>query len=184
MVIPTAPDTPAPEAKNGVIDGYLYINDVKQRCYQLVEYDGNFYFINDGHKVVMNGYAHVSAAQAAGKTFPDGTPITAGKYYFDAEGKMVIPTAPETPDTPDEPDPTVKNGVINGYLYINDVIQTSYQLVEYDGNFYFVNDGRKVAMDKNIYLSAAQVAGKTFPNGSPITAGKYYFDAEGKMVFN
>ena len=173
MVIPTAPDTPAPEAKNGVIDGYLYINDVKQRCYQLVEYDGNFYFINDGHKVVMNGYAHVSAAQAAGKTFPDGTPITAGKYYFDAEGKMVIPTAPEA-----------KNGVIDGYLYINDVKQRCYQLVEHDGNFYFINDGHKVVMGKTVYVSAAQAAGKTAPNGSPITAGKYYFDAEGKMVFN
>jgi hypothetical protein len=86
---PATPVTPDPNVKNGVIDGYLYINDVQQRCYQLIEYGGNFYFINDGHKVAMDKTVYVSAAQAAGKTFPDGTPVTAGKYYFDAEGKMV-----------------------------------------------------------------------------------------------
>ena len=67
--------------------------------------------------------------------------MTAGYYNFDAEGKMVI-----------------KNGVINGYMYINGQKVERYALVKYDGNYYFVNDGRKVAVNKTLYLSDAFVA--------------------------
>ena len=109
-----------------------------------------------------------------GKTFADGTPIPAGIYYFDAEGKMVRPEAPEAPEA--------KNGVINGYLYIDDVQQKAYQLVEYDGNFYFVSDGHKVIVDGYKNLSAKHVEGKILDNGSPILPGIYYFDSEGKLV--
>ena len=172
MVIPEIPE--APEAKNGVINGYLYIDDVKQVRYQLVEYDGNFYFISDADKILVNTYKTLSAKHVEGKTFADGTPLTAGTYYFDAEGKLVVPEAPEAPE--------VKNGVINGYLFIDGVQQKAYQLVEYDGNFYFVSDGHKVLVNGNKNLTAKHVEGKTFADGTPIPAGIYYFDAEGKMV--
>ena len=56
--------------------------------------------------------------------------------------------------------------------------QLRYQLVWHNGNFYFVNDGDKVAMNKKLYLSDKYVA------GTGLTAGIYYFDAEGKLIAN
>ena len=79
-----------PEAKHGVVGDYLYINDVKQVRYQLVEFEGNFYFINDGDKIAKNMKLYLSDKFVAGKTFADGTAVAAGYYYFGADGKMVI----------------------------------------------------------------------------------------------
>ena len=148
--------------KNGLIDDYLYINDVKQTRYKFVEYDGNFYFVNDGDKVAKNTRLYLSDTFVNGKVLPDGRAVLPGYYQFDAEGKMVV-----------EP---IKNGVVGDYLYINDVKQTRYKLVEYDGNFYFINDGDKVAKNTRLYLGA------NFVTGTPISAGYYRFDDNGKLI--
>ena len=157
-----------PELKNGVIGDYLYINDVKQVRYQLVEFEGSFYFVNDGDRIVRNGKLYLSEMFVQGKTFADGRAIQPGTYEFDAEGKMVIPE--------------LKNGVIGDYLYINDVKQVRYQLVEFEGSFYFINDGDKIVRNGKLYLSQKFVEGKTFADGTPIPVGYYEFDAEGKMI--
>jgi hypothetical protein len=83
--------------------------------------------------------------------------MTEGYYTFDAEGKMVI-----------------KNGVIDGYMYINGVRVNTYALVKYDGNYYFVGDYRKVLTNTKIWLSATYVAGKTYEDGSMMTAAEKY----------
>ena len=70
----------------------------------------------------------------------------------------------------------VKNGVVGDYLYINDVRQVRYRLVEYDGYFYFINDGDKVAKNMKLYLS------ERFVEGSPFSAGYYRFDENGKLI--
>ena len=106
-----------------------------------------------------------------GKTLADGTPLTAGNYYFGADGKMVVSTAPE-----------VKNGVIDGFLYVNGVQQKAYQLVKLEGSFYFVSDGHKVLVNTYKTLVAKHVEGKTLADGTALTAGTYYFDADGKMI--
>ena len=152
--------------KNGVIDGYMYINGRKVERYALVKYDGNYYFVNDGRKVVVNKTLYLSDAFVAGHTYEDGTPMTAGYYNFDAEGKMVI-----------------KSGVIDGYMYINGQKVERYALVKYDGNYYFVNDGYKVAVNMKLYLTATFVAGKTFTDGSMIEVGYHYFDETGRLVY-
>ena len=157
-----------PELKNGIIDDFLYINDVKQLAYQLVEFEGNFYFVNDGHEIAKNTKIYLSERFVEGKTFLDGREIQLGYYYFDEEGKMEIPEQ--------------KNGVIDDRLYINDVVQKAYQLVEFNGDFYFINDGaNRIAKSVKLYLSSTYVAGKTFPDGRQIQPGYYYFDEEGKM---
>jgi len=97
----------------------------------------------------------------------DGTPLKPGYYDFDAEGKMVI-----------------KNGVYDGYMYINNERVNRYALIELDGNFYFVGDYRKVAMDTTVGLPASYVVGLTFPDGCMIEVGNHYFDATGKLVHN
>ena len=155
-----------PELKNGVIDDCLYINDVKQLAYQLVEFEGDFYFINDGaHRIAKNTKLYLSETFVEGKTFADGTPIPTGYYEFDADGKMIV-----------------KNGVYGDYIYKNGILLNRYQLVEFDGNFYFINDGNKIAKNLTLYLSERFVEGKTFADGTPIPAGYYKFDAEGKMI--
>jgi hypothetical protein len=72
--------------------------------------------------------------------------------------------------------PLVKNGVVGDYLYINNVKQTRYKLVEFEGYFYFINDGDKVAKNTKLYL------GENFVTGTPIAAGYYRFDSTGKMI--
>ena len=113
---------------------------------------------------------YLSATYVDGKTFADGRAIQPGYYNFDEEGKMIIPE--------------LKNGVVDGVLYINDVKQVRYQLVEFEGDYYFVNDGDKVAKNLKLYLSAKFVEGKTFADGTPVAIGYYMFDAEGKMIID
>ena len=103
----------------------------------------------------------------AGHTFADGTPMTLGTYEFDADGKMIV-----------------KNGPVGDYFYKNNVKQLAYQLVEYKGDFYFINDSQnRIAKNIKLYLSAQFVEGKYFPDGSPVQVGYYNFDAEGKMIY-
>ena len=152
--------------KNGVVDGYLYINGVQQKAYQLVEYNGDYYFVGDYHKVVTNAKVWLTSQYVEGYTFEDGTPLGVGYYTFDSEGKMVV-----------------KNGVVDGYLYINGVQQKAYQLVEYNGDYYFVGDNHKVVTNAWVGLTLKYVADKTFADGSIIGVGNYYFDETGKMVY-
>ena len=80
-----------PEYKHGIYDDRVYINDVLQKAFQLVEFEGDFYFINDGYnKIAKNTTLYLSEHYVAGKTLADGTPIKAGTYKFDAEGKMIL----------------------------------------------------------------------------------------------
>ena len=74
-----------------------------------------------------------------------------------------------------------KHGVVGDYLYIMGMLQRAYKLVEFEGNFYFIDKGNMVAKDARIYLSDTFVAGKTH-NGYALEPGWYTFDAEGKMI--
>ena len=94
--------------------------------------------------------------------FLGGTDLPAGRYYFDAEGKMVIKNGPQA----------------DGTFYLNNVQQKCYQLIEFEGYYYFINDGHKIAKNKTLYLS------DKFLGGTDLSAGRYSFDEEGKMILN
>ena len=151
--------------RNGVIGDYLYVNNTRQNAYKLINYGGDYYFISDGHMVAKNCRIYLSNLFVAGHAYADGTPLTEGYYDFDAEGKLII-----------------KNGPVNGYFYINNVRQNNYKLVNYEGDFYFIDAGHRIAVDKKIYLSNLFVAGHTYADGTPLTEGYYTFDSDGKMV--
>ena len=74
----------------GAIEDYFYVNGERQKRYQLVEFNGDFYFIDSGDKIVKNKKLYLSEQFVSGKTFPDGRPIKAGTYEFGADGKMII----------------------------------------------------------------------------------------------
>ena len=146
--------------KNGPVGDYLYINNVMQKAYKIVEFEGCYYFISDYHKFAKNTTIYLS------ETFTSAVGLPAGKYTFDADGKMII-----------------KNGPVGDYFYINDVMQKAYRLVEYQGEYYFINDGHKIAKNIRIYLNASFVAGKTYSDGSMVEVGYHYFDETGKMIY-
>ena len=79
-----------PERKNGVIDGFFYINDVKQLAYQIVEYEGHYYYISDFHKVVKNAKVYIEARFLEGLTDSNGNPLKPGHYEFDENGRMIL----------------------------------------------------------------------------------------------
>ena len=156
--------------KNGVVDGYMYINGVRVNTYRLVNFDGNYYFVSDGRKIATNKTIYLTKEYVDGYTYEDGTPLSVGYYTFDADGKMVIN------------EETVKNGVIDGYMYINNERVNAYKLVEYAGDYYFVGDYRKVAVNQTLYLTKEYVDGYTYEDGTPLAVGYYTFGADGKMV--
>jgi len=137
--------------KNGPVDGYFYINGIRQKGYKLVEYEGNYYFIN-GEALTVNKRGYLA------EKFVEGTPLVAGYYDFDETGKILL-----------------KNGPVDGYFYINGIRQKGYKLVEYEGNYYFVNGG-PLTVNKRGYLSAQ------FVEGTDLEPGYYYFDETGKIL--
>ena len=135
-------------------DGYFYINGVKQLAYQLVEFEGDYYFINDYNKYAVNKTIYLPSKSL------EGTDFKPGYFDFGADGKMVL-----------------KNGAMSdGYFYINGEKQLAYQLVEFEGDYYFINDYNKYTVNKTIYLTSKSLEGTDFK------PGYYEFGADGKMI--
>ena len=150
----------------GIKGDYFYKDDVRQKAYQLVEFEGDFYFINDSHKIAKNKRIYLSERFVKGFTYADGTPLKVGYYEFDENGKMII-----------------HNGVVGDYFYKNNERLKAYQIVEFEGDFYFINDAHKLAKNKTLYLSDRFVNGFTYEDGTPLKAGYYTFGENGKMMF-
>ena len=150
---------------NGIVGNKIYKNNVQLKAYQLVEIDGDFYFIGDRHEIVKNQKIYLNEARINGLTYADGTPIAVGYYNVDADGKMII-----------------LNGVVDGYVYKNNTQLKAYQLVEVDGDFYFIGDRHQVSINRRIYLTEERINGLTFKDGTPITPGYYVFDEYGRMI--
>ncbi len=139
--------------KNGPVGDYFYSNGIRLNAYQLVEYEGNYYFINDAHKLAKNKRIYLS------QRFVEGTDLSVGYYDFDADGKLVM-----------------LNGPVGDYFYKDGVRQNAYQLVEFEGDYYFINNSNKLAKNTRIYLS------QRFVEGTDLAVGYYEFDADGKLV--
>ena len=151
----------------GIYNDHYYLNGQQQRAYRLIQHtNGDYYFIGDSNRIAKNVTIYLTEAYVNGYTYGDGTPLTAGYYTFDAEGKMVI-----------------KNGVIDGFMYINNQRVERYALIEYNGDFYYVGDYRKVVINGRVWLFAKDVAGKTYADGSMIEVGYHYFDETGRLVY-
>jgi hypothetical protein len=54
------------------------------KAYQLVEFEGNYYFINNGNMIAKNTRIYLS------QKFVEDTDLVVGYYDFDADGKLII----------------------------------------------------------------------------------------------
>ncbi len=149
----------------GIKDNHFYKDDVMQKAYQLVEFNGDFYFIGDRHQIVKNKTVYLNEARINGLTYADGTPIAPGYYNFDENGKMIM-----------------REGIIGNSIYKNNTLLKAYQLVEVDGDFYFIGDRHEIVKNKRIYLNEARINGLTYADGTPITPGYYNVDENGKLI--
>ena len=117
--------------------------------------DGSYYFINSTKKAVKNTWYAFNATYANGL-------LPAGRYFFGEDGKLQL-----------------KNGVVvesNGDIrYYENNVAVAKGLVEYEGNYYFINSSLK-AVKNTYYAFNAKYANGLLP------AGRYFFNAEGKLV--
>ena len=77
-----------PETKHGIVGEYLYINDVQIKAYQLVNFEGNIYFVYDSHKLAKNCTLYLSERFANNVLY--GENLAVGFYDFDENGCLVI----------------------------------------------------------------------------------------------
>ncbi len=155
---------------NGVKDDRYYIEGVPVKAYYgLVEYEGNFYYVDAEGLIVKNRKVQVSKTN--GLKFHNGAVIPNAEFSFDTEGKMIYSL--------DDP---MLNGLIGDRYYIQGIpVKAYYGLVEYEGNFYYVNDGGLIVRDKRVYVSKTN--GLKFSDGTEIPTAYFNFDADGKMIY-
>ena len=153
------------------MDDQYYVNGLPLPAYYgLIEVDGYFYYLNDYGKPVKDTRKYVNKTN--GLTFADGTAIAQDYYYFDSEGRMVI----ETVDTS-------LNGPVDGYFYVDgEKLGNFYGLVEYEGDFYYVDAYGKYIVGSRKYVNKPN--GLTFADGTEIPRDYFYFDADGKMILD
>ena len=141
------------------------------------DYEDATYLVKDGIRVQYPGlvlidssyyyYFNSSNAMVKGKAYyiskTNGL-MGAGTYTFDSNGKMVLP---------DEP----LNGIVKEddgtWYYYVDGVKTYAGLIQFDGDYYYVNSSFQVIHDRSYFIS------KT--NGLK-DQGTYAFDSDGKMV--
>ncbi len=148
---------------SGIMGDYYYLNGIKVAPYYgLVQYEGNYYYVDDHAKIVRNKSKYLTTTN--GLKFADGTTIPNTYYGFDAEGKMILPS-----------------GIVGDYYYLNGVkVAPYYGLVEFEGNYYYVDDNSRIVKNKVKYLTTTN--GLKFADGTPIPHKNYRFDADGKMI--
>ncbi len=126
-------------AANGVVGDYYYQNGTRVKAYTLIETEEGIYFTSDGHRLAKNQAIYLTIGNVT------------GYYWFGEDGKL--------------------GGTLihNGYLYLNGLRQSAYQLVKSGEDYYYVGDGHKVAVNKSVYTTI---------NG---VKGYYWFGEDGKL---
>ena len=124
----------------------------------IIQLDGDYYYIVHSGKIKKNNVQTVTKEKSNGLVEP-------GDYHFDKDGKMVIP----------QEEPEIKNGIVDGYYYENNVIKGDVGMIEIDGALYFVCYSGKIKKG-NI-----QTVTKEKANGL-VEPGIYRFGEDGKMI--
>ena len=143
--------------KNGIVpeDGSLYYYVNGERTYAgLIEIDGSYYYVKTSGEVVHGCKYWITKTNGL---------MAEKSYEFDAEGKMVMPSAP-------------KNGIVEEdgslYYYI-DGNRTYAGLIEIDGSYYYVKSTGEVVHDRSYWV--------TKTNGL-MGERSYQFGPDGQML--
>ena len=139
--------------------GATYLGDhgVRVQYPGLIQVDGDYYYFKSDNTMVKGREYYVSKTNGL---------VDAGKYTFDADGKMVIKSDAEKLNG------IVKETPETWYYYVDDV-KTYAGLIEIDGDLYYVKSNFEVVHDTAYYIS------KT--NGV-LPQALYNFDADGKLI--
>ena len=136
-----------------------YENGIKVAKGLVQDEYGNYYFINSTLKAVKNCEYAFSTEKA------NGLLASGGKYTFDADGKMIVP----------------ENGLVfeedGDIVYYENGVKVAKGLVEHEGSYYFINSTLKAVKDCE-YAFSEKASNGLLP------AGKYTFDADGKMILD
>ena len=152
-----------PVPYTGVFGEYFYADGTRQKAYQIIEHEGYYYYIASYHKIFRDGVAYIEAKYLTNATDEFGNPLPAGKYEFDAEGRMIIPEPKNGPNA-------------DGYFYINNVKQKGWRVYEFEGSYYYVASGNKYVTGKRVYLDSKVLEGLNIPVGS------YDIGEDGKVI--
>ena len=158
-----------PAKKNGIIDGYYYINDVIQKTGLTKVGDDYYYFSTTDGKMAVSVTRQI-AYNRIDVSAQDNFTKT-GTYTFGADGKMIIEEGTI---------PAKKNGIIDGYYYVNDVIQKTGLTKVGDDYYYFSTTDGKMAVSVTRQVAYNRIDASAMDRFT--TTGTYTFGADGKMI--
>jgi uncharacterized repeat protein (TIGR02543 family) len=137
---------------------YYYVKGVKTYA-GLISLNGSYYYVNSASQVVKGKDYAISKTNNL---------LPAGKYTFDADGKMQVSV---------DSDGKLLNGIVketdDTWYYYVEGVKVYAGLIKIDNDYYYVNSKYEVIHGKNYFIS------KT--NGL-MDNGTYEFDSDGKMV--
>ena len=126
--------------KQGIIDGFYYVDGTIKKGAGVIKLDGSYYYIGQRGQVYANGSLYLKAEMTNGY-FP------AGRYTFAADGKIVL-----------------KQGIVDGFYYIDGVLQKNAGVIKLDGSYYYIGQRGQVYANGSLYLNADMTNGY-FPAG-------------------
>lgn len=134
---------------NGVIGGYYYENSIIVKGLGLVRIGDDYYYVKMDGSVYV-GVFYVTEEMANGL-------MNSGTYEFGADGKMIL-----------------KNGIVDGYYYVDNAVVKGVGLVQVDGDYYYIK-GDGACYVGTFYVTAEKANGLVEP-------GVYVFGEDGKMI--
>ena len=106
---------------DGLYEGVYYQNGEKIPYLGLIKYEGDFYYIGGNAQPIKNKSYYITKLNDV--TYDNGAAVQKGTYTFDETGKMVL-----------------KNGLVDGCYYVNNVVTPYAGLIKHEGNFYYIGD--------------------------------------------
>ncbi|MBR6740977.1 MAG: hypothetical protein IKM04_07935 [Clostridia bacterium] len=135
---------------NGVADGFYYENG-KPAYKGLMEYNGGYIYVRSNGQLATGQYWVSKHNELA--------PV--GNYNFGTDGKMLIDELPAYHD-----------GVVNGYYYVDGVIQYGAGPIVWNGDVYYVRSNGQVATGAYWTTTSNEI----------LPSGRYTFDPTGKLI--